>query len=256
MIEQRGRGAWPRDGEGGTITRSKGKTVPGPYYGLHDDALQQIGLRTWCKREMGEPVQLSYNATFHAVVGIQMLCNGYMGRPQLSGDGIFGPATDIAVRQVQRDAGLVEDGLVGRSTMKALLMPVIKSTAARYNEPWRPIYGILDSEGGWDPGAVGYIDAADWGLAQINTVAHPHVSFAQAFCPSFAVRFIAGYLRGMLDALDGNLEDAVAAYNLGLGGARQWIRDGRPDVWTVPWSTQYKDRNVRGYIDRILNAAS
>ncbi len=41
--------------------------------------------------------------------------------PQISVDGIFGPATENAVRAFQREYGLTADGIVGRATWNALL---------------------------------------------------------------------------------------------------------------------------------------
>ena len=248
---ENGRGAWSSKGIGGTLKPSRGKTIPGPYYMLAENDIDQIGLGTWCRRAQGLPVNQDYNATFHGVVGIQLLLNSYVGA-NLEGDGIFGPTTKWYTVVAQKKAGLVEDGVIGIKTMKALLLPLIQRTAAKFNEPWEPIYGVLRFEGALDPGAVGYIDPQDWGLAQINTKYHPEVSFAQAFCPSYATAFVANYLRYGLDSLDGNLRDAVVSYNLGIGGARQWIRAGRPDVWTPVGSDL--ERKPNEYIDRILNA--
>lgn len=248
---ENGRSAWSSKGVGGTLKPSGGKTVPGPYYMLASKDEDQIGLGVWCRRAQGLPVNQNYNATFHAVVGIQALLNAYVGS-DLSGDGIFGPTTKWYVAEAQKKAGLVPDGIVGIKTMKVLLVPLIQRIAAEFNEPWEPIYGILRFEGAFDPGAIGYLDPQDWGLAQINSKYHPEVSFSDAFCPSYAVRFVANYLRYALDNLDGNLRDSVASYNLGVGGARQWIKDGRPDLWLPSWSDLEREPNK--YIDRILDA--
>jgi peptidoglycan hydrolase-like protein with peptidoglycan-binding domain len=42
-------------------------------------------------------------------------------------DGIFGPATESAVRQFQRDFGLAEDGIAGPDTWGALNVYVVQS---------------------------------------------------------------------------------------------------------------------------------
>src|SRR2546428_4636349 len=39
-------------------------------------------------------------------------------------DGSFGPATEAAVRPFQKDAGIRQDGVVGRSTFAALIRPM------------------------------------------------------------------------------------------------------------------------------------
>ena len=243
-----GRGAWPSKGTGGTL-RANG-TAPGPFYCLASDPLNQIGLKTWCIRADGRPVRQEYNATFHAVVGIQMLCNGYAGT-SLNCDGIFGPVTKEAVIAAQKKAGLSADGVVGQKTMKSLLLPVIKAKSTTTVD-WRAVYGILRFEGALDPGAIGYLDTTDWGLAQINSNAHPDVSFAQAFCPSFAVQFIVNYLTYSLTVLNGDIRLAIASYNLGIGGTREWLRLGQPTIWTPSWSSV--TRNTSMYIDRILSA--
>lgn len=245
-----GRGAWSADGVGGTLAPSGKETKPGPYYMLASDPHDKIGLGTWCRREQGLPVDQDYNATFHGVVAIQALLNAYV-KADLSGDGIFEERTKWYTAEAQKKAGLTPDGIVGPKTMKAILLPLIEHISAELEEPWEPIYGILRWEGGFDPGAVGRIDPQDWGLAQINTKYHPEVSFAEAFCPSFAVRFVASYIRYALDSLSGNLRDAVASYNLGIGGAKQWIEDGRPNVWLPSWSSL--ERKPNAYVDKILN---
>ena len=245
-ITQQGRGAWSSKGFGGTLN-SKG-TGPGPYYVLAEDDINQVGLHAWCKREQGQPISVDDNAVWHAVFAIQLLINPFFGN-SLRGDGIFGPETEKAVKEAQKAYGLTPDGVVGSKTMKALITPIIKAQGLF---DWEAVYGILQYEGGWDPGAVGYVDTNDLGLAQINTVAHPNVTFSNAFCVSYAVNFIAGYLANASHELNGDHRLAVASYNLGIGGARQWDRDGRPEEWLPSWSNLVRKPNA--YIDRILKA--
>lgn len=247
-----GRGAWPASGRGGTL-RTDGRT-PGPYYLLADNDSDQIGLETWCRRTRGLPVQQDDLAVFHGVVAIQLLVSSFAPGGMLKGDGIFGPGTAIAVRTAQSHFGLIADGVVGRKTMPRLLRSAVVQTARVNSVPPEPVYGILANEGAWDPAAVGTLDANDLGLAQINTVAHPTTTFAEAFCPSYAIRFVATYLAAAMTLVDGNLRDAVVSYNLGYGGTRQWIRAGRPDVWTPPWADRPRQPNE--YIDRILGAGA
>lgn len=254
MTEEKGRGAWPSAGTGGTLALSKDKkkTIPGKYYMLAKDPGQTVGLRKVLHEAAHQPPPLEDLAVWHGVVGIQVLLAGFLGE-NVPVTGLFDQSTDWALKKAQTQLGLTADGIVGPATMKALLLPLIKRTAKELlGQDWKPIYGILANEGAFDPGAVGFLDPGDLGLAQINMLSHPDVTISNAFCPSFAVKFVAKLLAQGLDVFhDQRL--AVASYNLGVGGTRQWIAAGQPSVWQPPWAD--KERSVKTYIDRILGQA-
>lgn len=253
MTEYQGRGAWSK--VGGTLKKTvvnkKTVTVPGPYYMLASDPNQRVGLRPWLLNYAGQKVDLNESAVWHGVVAIQVLVAGLGISCPIHG--VFDVETDNAVRSAQGKLGLVADGVVGQSTMKRLLLPLIKRVAKeQMDQDWTGIYGVLANEGAFDPGAVGYLDSNDLGLAQVNLPSHPSVSFSDAFCPSKTVNFVATLLGQGLSVFHDE-RDAVASYNLGVGGTRQWIAAGRPDIWMPPWAD--KERNVKVYIDRIFGAA-
>jgi soluble lytic murein transglycosylase-like protein len=112
------------------------------------------------------------------------------------------------------------------------------------------VAGTVNQESLWDAGAIGYLDSNDYGLAQINGPAHPTLTKAQRLNPSVAFQFVCDYYDNALAKLNNNIRDAVASYNLGVGGARRWISQGRPQ-WYVPQG-QTKARDVWQYIDSIL----
>ncbi len=58
----------------------------------------------------------------HAVKALQLLLTGFgCAGSMRSADGIFGPATEGAVRLFQKQQGLTVDGIAGKKTMTALL---------------------------------------------------------------------------------------------------------------------------------------
>lgn len=243
----KGRGAWPKTGTGGTLAPSaiiKGKTIPGPYYMLAGTGETKVG---------ASKTNLNELAVNHGVIALQVLAQRYFanvtdGRT-VPITGVFDAKTKAAMKDVQKRAGLVSDGQVGLKTAKVLIMPLIKDTG---KDLWPLVYGIVKNEGGFDPGAVGRMDNNDLGLAQINILSHPDVSFSNAFCPSFAMKWLTTYFTDAIAKFK-NIDDAIASYNLGAGGTRQWIKAGRPDIWVregVP------DRPVRAYIERIKGAAA
>jgi hypothetical protein len=247
MLERQGRGAWPSDGRGGTL---KNPTTPGKYY-LLGEGWNKPGLAAVLRFIDGQPIPLDELAVHYGVKAIQRLLNDCDGLGvSIKVDGVFGPDTDYAVKKLQKIGSIKVDGVVGPNTMKTLMfLPVVDG---QDDDEWHAIWGILYYEGGWDPGAVGYADKNDWGLAQVNTIAHPRVSMQEAFDPYWAIDFIENYLYTASLYLGDNIRDQVASYNLGIGGARQWIAAGRPDVWLPSWSTI--ERRPNEYIDRILNA--
>lgn len=246
-MERQGRGAWPKDGRGGTLN-AKG-SASGKYYALADNPFKEVGLKVVCDEITGKYSTRDEVAVFHGVLAIQALLVEDF-KADLKGDGVFGPETKAAVADAQAKLGIISDGVVGKETMTWFLWPHIHEIADYHDVPWRIIYGFLQNEGAWDPGAVGWLDSNDLGLAQINTKAHPDVTFSEAFCPSFAMHFIGKYISYAAEQLNGNMIDSVISYNLGIGGTRQWIGAGRPLVWTPPWSDL--PRRPFEYADRIM----
>jgi len=242
-----GRGAWNSRGVGGTLTRRNGQIVPGAFY-VAAEGDQRINIKVFRQLRNGITPDINDLAVFLGAKAIQKL----LGFDERGQDGIIGPLTDARIRNKQRELKVTVDGLIGRNTMKAMLMPLVMEAEKKHGVRWQILCGKLTNEGAWDPGAVGASDPNDLGLSQINVLAHPQVSPEEAYDPEFAIDFGARFMKENLNAFNGNERDAVAAYNLGAGGTRQWIAAGRPDVWQGSWMSS--PRNVKAYIDRILNS--
>lgn len=241
-----GRGAWPTSGKGGTLN-AKG-TGPGSYYVLAAAGQPQVGSGPGLSSD-----DINVRAVHWGVRAIQKRTGAALNR-KVPVDGIFGPVTSQAViafqTKVPEKVGKA-DGIFGPRTAKALLLPLLQKRSAKVNfEDWSVICGLVQNESGWDPGAVGYADEHDLGLAQINRPANPTVSESQCYAPATAFDYAISRFRSAVDAFGGDKRVAIASYNLGMGGARSWSRAGQPDVWD-PNKTG-KPRYVNAYIDRIL----
>lgn len=241
-MEEHGRGAWNNAGKGGTKAYANPEK-PGPYYYLGTGSL---------------PTKDSQdNKVVHlAVKAYQRALNRRLGdKYTVVVDGIFGPQTVSAVTRFQsKNPGLVVWGGIGPDTSKYLLLKDLERVVERFSK-WEQlsatvVSGLIRHESGWDVGAVGYADPNDVGLAQINGPSHPSMTTAQRVQPINAFKFIINYMNNALAHFDGNLRDAVASYNLGIGGADRWISQGRPDMYTPKGST--KARDVKYYIDTVL----
>lgn len=238
-----GRGAWNTKGVGGTKAY-KDETKPGPYYYLGVGAKPVDRLRT-----------NDEYAVYRAVKAYQEALNRRIGA-NLVVDGLYGPVTLAAVTKFQtlhvKAVGTVWGG-IGPETSRALLISDLRKVAnASTNDLIIPkvIAGTVKHESLWDAGAVGVADDRDLGLAQINGAAHPTMTKAQRLDPLVAFKFVVTYYENALSLLDNNLRDAVASYNLGIGGAQRWISQGRPE-WYTP-EGQSVARDVWKYIDTIL----
>lgn len=101
---------------------------------------------------------------------------------------------------------------------------LIDQAAAQYGVPVNLETALLRKESGLNPlatsynrNSVGLITSTDQGIAQINSVAHPEVSRAQAYDPIFAIPWSARTLAGLKQQL-GSWQAALEAYNGGVGG--------------------------------------
>ena len=82
--------------------------------------------------------------------------------------------------------------------------------------------GLIQVESDWNPNAIsvnrdssGNFLSFDRGLVQINSVAHPNVSDAEAFDPAFALTWGARYLAGLYQEQHGNITAVLEEYNSG-----------------------------------------
>jgi hypothetical protein len=239
----RGRGAWPTAGTGGTLDWD-GKT-PGRYYALAASGMPLVGSGGWKSRSGDE------RAVHGAVLAIQRALNRRI-KARLEVTGRFDTATSRAASAFRTSIGEDSWGGVGPHTARELFLPDLKTMCTQRGiSQWEVVCGIVQNESAWDPGAVGYVKPVDIGLAQINGDAHPDMSERERLQPSTAFGFVISYLTNAMKALDGNLDHAIASYNLGITGAKRWIAEGCPEMYTPSGSVP---RNVPAYIERIHSA--
>ena len=249
-IPQKGRGAWPADGRGGTLSADGQK--PGRYYTVRTMPGPFVG----STGTLG-PEHTDDYAVMKAVESIRKLlirARYTVAGKVLAPTGAYDQQLASAVATYQGRVGLEADGVFGPKTAQKFYLPTVKAAYAQHGLDWKLGYGLVTTESGWDPGAVGYVDDHDLGLCQINGPAHPEMDMDERLDPEASLMWQASQM-AYLQIVLGNLRDAVAAYNLGLGGARQWVKAGRPDSWVPPFDSSGRARDVAGYIDSILTAA-
>lgn len=247
----RGRGPFPANGAGGTL--SADGTKPGRYYTVNKGDQKMIGLVAFRADRDGAAVSINDYATWRGTAGIQRALG-------VAPDGLLGPKTVAALVSWQRNHGLTPDGVAGPATLKRMFVPVARKAAHAVNSKYDVlpdlVVGHVGYESGWDVGAVGSITPVDLGLGQINGPSHPDLTVNMRLDPDAALGFVAALVDANLDAFTGHVRDAVAAYNLGVGGAKSWIAAGRPDVWTRTANGRTVTTYVRRYIDRVLALAN
>jgi hypothetical protein len=246
-----GRGAWPQSGKGGTLSADGLK--PGRYYRSPADKLPVVGLTGYRANRDSIEVSIDDYAVWRAAIAVQteLRERGYLAS---TADGLWGPATDAAVKKFQTAAKLTPDGVFGPASSRALFEPVVREVCASVDSPHastlsRVVIGTISWESGWDPGAVGS-DPMDLGLGQINGPAHPTLSANGRLSPATSIPWLVRFIEGNLTFFTYDDVDAgVAAFNLGRTGASRWIMAGRPDIYVV----NGQPRDVRRYINQILN---
>lgn len=247
----RGRGSYPSSGAGGTLSSDGMK--PGRYYTLNHGDQKMIGLTGYRANQANARVSIDDYAVWRGTVGIQRMLG-------VTSDGLFGKHTFAALKSWQSSRGLVADGVAGPTTLRAMFSPLARKIAVMAGSAHTVlpdlVVGHVGYESGWDVGAVGESTPVDLGLGQINGPSHPTMTEIMRLDPETALRFVAQFVDGNLTSFDGNVRDAVAAYNLGVGGARSWIKAGRPDVWTRTVGDRTVTTYVRRYIDRVLELAN
>lgn len=158
-------------------------------------------------------------------------------------DGVWGPKTTAAAKEFQSEEGLVADGEFGRKSAVKLFTPVIDIAEDEHNIPSYFLRGMMASESALDPGAVGYFiyygtsleyRGVDRGAGQINSKAHPEISWFDAFDFRFAADYTANRLRDTFDSLKAAnpkqtlsvLWDAAIVSHNNPSAGRAWAKNG------------------------------
>lgn len=150
----------------------------------------------------------------------------------------FGGNVHAAVKDLQKENGLVVDGLVGPKTINALWRTKIQMLQEEYDIPNDWLRALIHWESLDDPGARNpaeglYSDGSvDNGLAMLNSI-HKPLTEDEAFTPSIALGYAARYLAGQRDRFQGECTDtapnaivlAVASWRTPVG-ANDWCRLG------------------------------
>ncbi len=191
---------------------------------------------------------LNFEAVFWGVYALQHQILRY-GATGFIPSGVFGPKTRDGLRVAQRALRVIDDGVLGPATAKALWRSTVAEMANRHEVPPEDLWGMISLESGFDPGAVGSV-TPDRGLCQINLVAHPAITVAQAFSPRFAINYTAERLRAARDQFDGKGPElqrvcSIAQHNSPLA-AKQWYEIG----WVG------EDEKIARYVALVLEHAA
>ncbi len=188
-----------------------------------------------------------------AVRELQERLNGFranLGLRQLPVTSTFGPQTRDAVVQFQKLWGLDADGAVGPKTWARVLgepgPAAVSATPARgtaeaqvlahagaileasrkHGIPPSIICGMIEKESSGHSDAIG--PTGDKGLLQINERSHPAFFRSRDWRDVHAnVDYGVSHFKANLKSFSGDVDKALAAYNAGVGGVRQGLRNGK-----------------------------
>lgn len=212
---------------GGTLNASG--VVAGPFYRApaSGSVMKMPGATARNATRAGTPCSINDYAVFKAVMSMQSAFS-------VETDGVFGNDTMAGAKRFQESKGLTQDGIVGKDTSKAILLPLIIAAAIRQDSAHadmlrRVSVGTVAWESGFDLGAVGILTPDDLGPGQINDVHGLSEDFR--LNPYRAVPWLVEFIDINIRALGYDLDGGIAAYNLGVTGAKKWVAAGRPQKW-------------------------
>lgn len=234
---EHGRGAW----SSGMLNLSG--TGDGPFYRApaKGSDVDMIGAKVYTKVHDSAERRVSINdyAVWRGAFEIQAELKriGY----DIAMDGVWGPATDAVVKDWQRSQNISADGIYGQQTARTMWEPVLANEVNRRGDFMNHLdaqvfavaRGHMRTETNWDLAAVGYQVPKDNGIAQINTTAHKEMSVDDCFNPRKALDYALDFIVGNFNWSGWVEDDAIACYNVGRGGAQQWVNAGRPDTWAA-----------------------
>ena len=122
------------------------------------------------------------------------------------------------------------------------------------------VFAIIKRESNFRPNAVSHADAR--GLMQLmpdtaidvsQRMGIYNFSVDELFDPAVNIRFGVWYIRHLLEMFDGNLVNALAAYNAGQGRVKEWLSNPE-NVGEDGSLINIPIAETRAYVELVLNA--
>lgn len=180
---------------------------------------------------------------------VELAYNGHEGAMDLTTP-YFGVHMDRQTRHFQGENALEVDGVIGPKTALALYHKRFHDLEDEHGIINSYVCKVCQLESAVDPGAVGVVDPHDHGIMQINAIAHPDISLAEAFTASWSLEYFANALVANHEALN-DWDAAVASWNIGSGGAKYWLAHGKPETLMFPNSTWDVGKQATEYLKLV-----
>lgn len=156
----------------------------------------------------------------------------------------YGECAAKVCAQFQKNQSLLRSttaGTLGPTVARYLLRKRTHEMEAKYQIPDQLLGKLRQLESANDPAAVGYLDERDRGLLQINSYFHPEVSDDEAFDIEFSLDYGGKELHLGFNTFE-DWDVAVAAHNVGWGGAQDWLNADKPADGGPMWFPQLYSR--------------
>jgi hypothetical protein len=147
---------------------------------------------------------------------------------------VTGHAYKLSVWAFEDAQGLKRTGTIGKHNAGELFRPRIENLEQRHGLPRGALGRKVRLESLFDPVAIGGVDQADRGIAQINIEefgGFHKVTLAQAYEPEFALSWAARYIVANAERIADEvnvMKAGRASYNVGVEYAKRWLLAGFP----------------------------
>lgn len=198
------------------------------------------------------------------VVAAQIALNSHYKTPPLVLDGICGPATEKAIKDVQLALRITQDGIAGPETQEAFVKAKCKHAEEHVTPPGL-LAGLCNIESSYSWCCVSPVNSNgthDYGPTQESLLNPSESQLRAAFNPDAAAHMLAGEVAGFHRAVKGLVNDReawrLAALNHNWPSAAWSIATGNSSWLSKPagWLTEKGYANGFAYCAHYMDVAT
>ena len=149
-------------------------------------------------------------------------------------------------------------GKIEQTTHPKTYASYVRQYAYEFNVPESIIYAVIKVESGFDPNAESSVGAR--GLMQMmpstfeeltsDAYLGDNLSADELYDPEVSIKYGTYYLSYLHSYFDGNWDNAIAAYNGGMGNVSKWLADpqysdGEGNLTSIPFE------ETRNYVSKV-----